>query len=71
MKSFSILLLLLLISFTGIKAQKPILVSEDSITFGKGKLPGLSVTIPEVNYEKTLENMDKRFTIWYKIKIGY
>ena len=55
MKSNSILLLLLLISFTGIKAQKPILVSEDSITFGKGKLPGLSVTIPEVNYEKTLK----------------
>jgi hypothetical protein len=39
----------------GIKAQKPILVSEDSITFGKGKLPGLSVLIPEVNYEKTLK----------------
>jgi DNA repair exonuclease SbcCD ATPase subunit len=55
MRSISILFFLLLISFTGIKAQKPILVSEDSITFGKGKLPGLSVTVPEVNYEKTLK----------------
>jgi chromosome segregation ATPase len=56
MKSISFLLLLLLISFSGIKAQKPIIVSDDSITFGKGKLPGLSVIIPEVNYEKTLKS---------------
>jgi chromosome segregation ATPase len=55
MKSISALLFLILVSCMGIKAQKPILVSEDSITFGKGKLPGLSVLIPEVNYEKTLK----------------
>jgi len=59
MKSISFLLLLLLISFSGIKAQKPIIVSDDSITFGKGKLPGLSVIIPEVNYEKTLKSWTK------------
>ena len=55
MKSITTLLLLVLISGMGIKAQKPILVSEDSLNFGKGRLPGLSVIIPEVNYEKTLK----------------
>ena len=55
MKSISTLLFLILVFCMGVKAQKPILVSEDSITFGKGKLPGLSVLIPEVNYEKTLK----------------
>jgi chromosome segregation ATPase len=69
MKSNSILLLLALISFTGIKAQKPILVSEDSITFGKGKLPGLSVTIPEVNYEKTLKTWTRDLQSGTKSKL--
>ena len=39
----------------GIKAQKPILVLEDSINFGKTLIPGLTVIIPESNYEKTLK----------------
>jgi peptidoglycan hydrolase CwlO-like protein len=55
MKSISILLFLVAVSCLDLKAQKPIIVSEDSITFGKGKLPGLSVVIPEVSYEKTLK----------------
>ena len=69
MKSISILVLLLLISCTGIKAQKPILVSEDSLTFGKGKLPGLSVIIPEVNYEKTLKNWTRDLQSGTKSKL--
>jgi chromosome segregation ATPase len=60
---------LLLISCTGIKAQKPILVSEDSITFGKGKLPGLSVIIPEVNYEKTLKSWTRDLQSGTKSKL--
>jgi chromosome segregation ATPase len=53
----------------GIKAQKPILVSEDSLTFGKGKLPGLSVIIPEVNYEKTLKNWTRDLQSGTKSKL--
>ena len=55
MKSISTLVFLVLISSIGIKAKKPVLVSEDSLKIGKGHLPGLSVIIPEVNYEKTLK----------------
>ncbi len=55
MKSISTLVFLVLISSFGLKAQKPVLVAEDSIKIGKGSLPGLSVIIPEVNYEKTLK----------------
>jgi len=69
MKSISILFLSLLISCMGIKAQKPILVSEDSLTFGKGKLPGLSVIIPEVNYEKTLKNWTRDLQSGTKSKL--
>ena len=55
MKSISIFVLLVLISCFGIKAQKPILVTEDSLKVGNSLVPGLSVTIPEVDYEKTLK----------------
>ena len=55
MKSISTFVLLVLISCFGIKAQKPILVTEDSLKVGNSLVPGLSVTIPEVDYEKTLK----------------
>jgi hypothetical protein len=55
MKSKFTILLLILIPFFGIKAQKPIIISEDSLNIGNSLLPGLSVTIPEVNYDKTLK----------------
>ena len=48
-----------LIPFAGIKAQEPILVSEDSLKIGNSVLPGLSVTIPEAGYEKTLKEWIK------------
>jgi len=59
MKSIYTLLLLILIPFLGIKAQKPILMSEDSLKIGNNRLPGLSVNIPEIEYEKTLKNWIK------------
>jgi predicted nucleic acid-binding Zn-ribbon protein len=59
MKSISTVLLLILIPLSGIKAQKPILVSEDSLLIGNNRLPGLSIIIPEVEYEKTLNNWIK------------
>ena len=55
MKSISTLFLLILIPFLGIKAQKPILVYDDSLQFGNSRFPGIVVTIPEVEYEKTLK----------------
>jgi predicted nucleic acid-binding Zn-ribbon protein len=69
MKSISTILLLVLISGIGIKAQKPIVVSEDSLQYGKGRLPGLSVTIPEVNYEKTLKSWTREMQSGTKSKL--
>ena len=47
--------LLILIPFIGIRSQQPIIVSEDSLKIGKSLLPGVSVTIPEANYDKALK----------------
>jgi len=49
------LVVLVLIPFLGINAQKPIIVSEDSLLIGKSLLPGLSVTIPEVDYDNAMK----------------
>jgi len=49
------LLLLGLFPFFGINAQKPVIVSEDSLKIGSSLIPGLSVTIPEADYDKTLK----------------
>jgi hypothetical protein len=48
-------ILLILIPFSGIRSQQPIIVSEDSLKIGKSLLPGLSVTIPEADYDKALK----------------
>jgi len=48
-----------LIPFSIINAQKPITLNEDSLKVGTNKYPGISVTIPEVEYEKTLKNWVK------------
>ena len=53
----------------GIKAQKPISVTEDSLSFGKGKLPCLTVSIPEVNYENTMKSWTKELQSGTKSKI--
>lgn len=49
------LFILVLIPFLGINAQKPIIVSEDTLQIGKSLLPGLSVTIPESDFDKALK----------------
>ena len=59
MKPYVLLLLVTLIPFTGINAQKPILLLEDSLKVGTNKYPSVSVIIPEVEYEKTLKNWIK------------
>ena len=55
MKSHFTIAFLILIPFAGTKAQQPVVVSDDSLKIGNSLLPGLSVTIPEVNYDKTLK----------------
>ena len=59
MKKRFLLLLVALIPFTGINAQKPILLLEDSLKVGTTRYPSVSVIIPEVEYEKTLKNWIK------------
>ena len=69
MKSISALLFLLLTFCTGVKAQIPVLVSEDSLKLGKTTLPAISVTIPEVNYENTLKIWIKNLESGSKSKV--
>jgi hypothetical protein len=52
-----------------IKAQKPISVTEDSLSFGKGTLPCLTVSIPEVNYENTMKSWTRELQSGTKSKI--
>lgn len=49
------LVLFALLPFVGINAQKPVIVSEDSLKIGNSLIPGLSVTIPEADYDKALK----------------
>lgn len=58
-KTVLLISLSLLIFAQGLKCQKPILISEDSVRFGTSIFPGLIITIPEVSYEKTLNNWVK------------
>jgi len=55
MKSMFTIFLLVLVPFFGAKAQQPINVFEDSLKIGNSPVPGLSVTIPEAEYEKVLK----------------
>jgi len=69
MKSISTLVLLVIISSFGLKAQKPIIISEDSLKVGKTNMPGFQVTIPEVNYEETLKAWTKSLESGTKSKV--
>ncbi|MCE5345899.1 MAG: hypothetical protein LLG13_06355 [Bacteroidales bacterium] len=59
MKTILLFVFLIIVSIISVEAQKPIGISQDSLKFGKSIIPGLVVTIPEVNYEKTLKNWIK------------
>ncbi len=69
MKAILTISIILVLFGTNIKAQKPITVTEDSLSFGKGSLPGLTVTIPEVNYEKTMKDWTKELQSGTKSKL--
>ncbi len=68
MKSKITLILLMLIP-AGITAQKPVLITEDSLKIGKSLAPALTVSIPEVEYEKTLKNWTKELQSGTKSKV--
>jgi len=59
MKIKMFFILIALVSVNVINAQKPILLNEDSLKVGANKYPAISVSIPEVEYEKTLNNWIK------------
>jgi hypothetical protein len=69
MKSNFTLLLLLSLSFIGLKAQKPISVTDDSLNFGKTTMPGITVTIPEVKYEDALKSWTRELQSGTKSKL--
>jgi len=69
MKTIYAFVLLLLIPCIGIKSQVPISVSLDSLKIGKSVLPGLTVNIPEANYEKTLKAWIKILETGTKSKV--
>jgi predicted nucleic acid-binding Zn-ribbon protein len=50
-------------------AQKPITIMEDSLFVGKYLHPGISVTIPEANYDKTLKSWIKQIEAGTKSKV--
>jgi len=51
--------MLALFAISGIRAQNPIVVSEDEFDFGSGTVPGYSVVIPEVEFDKTMKDWIK------------
>jgi len=59
MKLISTTVLLLMLSFFSIKAQMPIIVTEDSLKIGNNLFPGILVIIPEVEYAITVSNWIK------------
>jgi hypothetical protein len=64
---------LLLLTFTSLSAfmfaQKPIIVTEDSMAYGTNKYPGFVVSIPEVNYDRTLKEWTKELQSGTKSKV--
>ncbi len=69
MKSIVTFIIIMVFSCMLTKAQKPISVTEDSLSFGKGMLPCLTVSIPEVNYDNTMKSWTKEMQSGTKSKI--
>ncbi len=69
MKTICLTIILTLISCVWTNAQKPIIMSEDSIKIGNGMLPAISVLIPEVEYDKVLKNWTKLLETGTKSKL--
>jgi predicted nucleic acid-binding Zn-ribbon protein len=65
----SLLLSALLTTAALSHAQKPIVVSEDSVSFGASKYPGFVITIPEVDYELVQKNWIRELQTGTKSKV--
>jgi len=68
MKSTATLLMIMALSWIGIKAQQPIIITEDSLDFGQSIMPSLSVTIPEGNYQEVMKSWKKELESVSKAK---
>ena len=66
---YLILCLVFMLPVLNLRAQKPITIMEDSLLVGKYMHPGISVTIPEANYDKTLKNWIKQMEAGTKSKV--
>jgi len=71
MQKFNVLILFLALTSFGIFAQKPIVITEDSISFRSGKIPGVVVSIPEVSYEAVQKKWEKELESGTKSKALY
>jgi peptidoglycan hydrolase CwlO-like protein len=70
MKLTHTVFLLVFVAFSSaVNAQKPIRLTEDSITYGTTKYPGITVTIPEVSYDRTQKNWIKELQSGTKSKV--
>lgn len=69
MKTRYVLFLMLLMPLTAIEAQMPIVVVDDSLKVTKTLIPGLSVIIPETDYEVVLKDWIKVLQSGTKSKV--
>jgi len=70
MKPYLLISFILLISFTTIRAQKPITLSGDSVKFGNRYFPGFWLTIPEAKPEVVKTNWIKSIEKGTKSKVS-
>ena len=63
------LIILGIFPFLGINAQKPITITDDTLQIGKSVLPGMSVTIPEADYDKVLKTWTRDLQTGTKSKV--
>lgn len=65
----TLIALLVMVPFFSSRAQQPIVVTEDSLNFGKSVLPSISVTIPEADYNNVLKAWTKELQTGTKSKV--
>jgi len=71
MKIFHTMCIIALLQSTVLLAQKPIIITDDSVTYRNLKHPGVSVTVPEVSYESFQKSWVKEMESGTKSKAVY
>lgn len=69
MKQLITLALLIALQCFGVRAQMPIVLSDDTVSIGISRMPAISVDIPEVDYDKTLKEWVKSLQSGTKSKV--